>query len=126
MTKEMTKEKSAVPAAAKSAKSAPAAAKNTSNIYRLRRNGREVGWYLNWQALGEVYREAFMDSTYGGEQKALARARAVAKAFNDNRERIERDLKELWPEVEAERAQRAAAREDRRLRRTVRALAEGR
>lgn len=39
------------------------------NIYAI-----PGGHYLNWQCGGQVYREAFMNSTYGGKSSALQAA----------------------------------------------------
>lgn len=54
------------------------------NIYSI-----PGGYYLNWQAAGQVYREAFMAATYGGMKAALDTALLLRDVLNAVREHIE-------------------------------------
>lgn len=65
-------------------------ARNTRNIYQI-----PGGWYLNWQAMGQVYREAFMSTSYGDSHKAFAAAKKLRDLLESRRPEIEKKMGKL-------------------------------
>lgn len=72
---------------------------NQRNIYEI-----EYGYYLNFQAAGEVYRECFTNSIYGGQEQAMAAAVALRDLLEQMRDLITQAIITIkaTPAVEAE------------------------
>lgn len=66
---------------------------NRKGVYKI-----SSGYYLNWQAYGIVYREAFSIKKYGSERKALAEASRIYDGVEKRRAEIEAEIRAILAE----------------------------